>query len=529
MGVRFGMRLGLFAASASMVAVAVPAGGAVAAAVAARATRPGPGAWHGLSADPVPRARHGHGVPGAGSPWQELAHQPSFNPGAMFLLTDGTVLVQNAGTREGGSNKWWRLTPNASGSYVKGTWSRVASMPSSYGPLYYASAVLPDGRFIVMGGEYSFNNEVQSNRGAIYNPVANTWTPVPAPSGNSWATIGDAPATVLANGTFMLGASGVYALEAEALLNEPKLTWRRTGSGKGDGNPEEGWSLLPDGKVLTVDTEIRPNNTELYSPQTGSWKSVGATPVRLVDSQGEIGPQLLRPNGTVVAVGATGSNAVYHTATGRWTIGPRFPLVNKKRLDSADGPAAVLPDGDIILVASPGEYTPPSRVFDFNGSTLTMVPTPPNAAFFASNDVYMLVLPTGQVLFNDRAGDFEVYNSTGSPNRHWLPAITTVPTALSAGHTYTLSGKQLNGLTQAAAYGDDYQSATNYPLVRLTNTKTKAVVYARTHGMTTMTVAPGVRSSASFTLPASIQPGTYSLVVVANGIASAQVSVTVTG
>src|SRR5262249_4309956 len=92
----------------------------------------------------------------------------------------------------------------------------------------------------------------------------------------------------------------------------------------------------------------------------------------------------------------------------------------------------------------------------------------------------------------------------------------------------TLSGNQLNGLTQASAYGDDYQSATNYPLVRLTNTKTKAVVYARTHGMTQMTVAPGARSSVSFTLPASIPAGAYTLVVVANGLASARVAVTVT-
>lgn len=508
-----------------MVAMAAPAAGsAAAAAVAGRH-----GARHSLRVDPLPPLKHGHAVPGAGSPWQELTHKPSFNPGAMFLLTDGTVLVQNAGNNEGGTNRWWRLSPTAAGSYVKGTWSRVASMPASYGPLYYASAVLPDGRFIVMGGEYNFNKEVQSNHGAIYNPVANTWTRVSAPSGSGWATIGDAPGTVLANGTFMLGASGVFGLKAEALLNESKLRWNRTGSGKADGNPEQGWSLLPDGKVLTVDAEERPNGTEIYTPQTGTWKRAGTTPVRLVDSQGEIGPQLLRPNGTVFAAGATGSNAVYHTATGRWTIAPKFPLIGKKRLDAADGPAAVLPDGDVLVVASPGEYTAPSRVFDFNGSTLTKVPNPPNAAFFASNDVYMLVLPTGQVLFNDRTGDFEVYNSTGSPNSHWLPSMTSVPTALAAGHTYTLSGKQLNGLTQGSAYGDDYQSATNYPLVRLTNNTTKAVVYARTHGMTTMTVAPGASSSVSLTLPASIPAGSYTLVVVANGLASTPVAVTVTG
>ena len=516
MGVTFARRLGLLCASVSLVAVGALAAGATAIA----GPRP--------TVDPLPAVRHLHAVPSAGSPWQELAHQPPFNPGAMFLLTNGTVLVQDAGAQAGGTNKWWVLRPNAAGSYVNGTWSKVASTQSNYGPLYYASAVLPDGRFIVMGGEYNFGKEVWTNRGAIYDPVANRWTPVPAPSGSGWVKIGDAPSTVLANGTFMLGASGVYALTSEALLNEATLTWRRTGRGKADGNPEEGWSLLPNGKVLTVDAELRPDNVEIYTPSTGSWKSAGTTPVNLVDANGEIGPQLLRPDGTVFAAGATGSNAIYNTATGKWSAGPRFPLIGKKRLDAADGPAAVLPDGDVLVAASPGEYTAPTRVFDFNGTKLTQVANPPNADFFASNDAYMMVLPTGQVLFNDRTGDFEVYNPTGSPKPAWLPSITKVPTTVSAGHSYTLSGKQLNGLTQAAAYGDDYQSATNYPLVRLINNKTKAVVYARTHGMTQMTVAARASSSVSFTLPANIPAGAYTLVVVANGLASAPVAVKVT-
>jgi len=143
--------------------------------------------------------------------------------------------------------------------------------------------------------------------------------------------------------------------------------------------------------------------------------------------------------------------------------------------------------------------------------------------------VYMMVLPTGQVLYNDRSGFIGVYNAQGSPNSSWLPVITAVPTTLAAGGTYTVAGKQLNGLTQGAAYGDDYQPNTNYPLVRLTNNATKAVAYARTFGMTSMSVTPGRSSSASFTLPTTLPAGAYTLVVVANGLASKQVAVTVTG
>ena len=47
----------------------------------------------------------------------------------------------------------------------------------------------------------------------------------------------------------------------------------------------------------------------------------------------------------------------------------------------------------------------------------------------------------------------------------------------------------MNGFSQAAAYGDELSAATNYPLVRITNTASGHVVYARTHNHSTMGVA----------------------------------------
>ena len=85
------------------------------------------------------------------------------------LLTDGTVLVQDAGCQG-----WWKSTPNSGGSYVNGTWTQMASLPLDYSPLYHSSAVLPDGRVIIMGAEYNFFNLVWTNLGAIYDPVSNT-------------------------------------------------------------------------------------------------------------------------------------------------------------------------------------------------------------------------------------------------------------------------------------------------------------------------------------------------------------------
>jgi hypothetical protein len=99
---------------------------------------------------------------------------------------------------------------------------------------------------------------------------------------------------------------------------------------------------------------------------------------------------------------------------------------------------------------------------------------------------------------------------------------------VTRGTTYPISGTQFNGLSQAADVGDELNAATNYPLVRITNTASGHVVYARTHGHSSMGVATGSTIvSTSFDVPSVTETGASSLAVVANGIPSAPVSVTV--
>jgi hypothetical protein len=115
----------------------------------------------------------------------------------------------------------------------------------------------------------------------------------------------------------------------EAAVLDPKtLSWAPVGTGKADINDEEGWTLLPSGKVLTVDA-FNGINSELFDPATSAWALAGTTVVQLVEPNShELGPAVLRPDGTVFAIGATGHNAIYNTATGMWSAGPDFPKVN---------------------------------------------------------------------------------------------------------------------------------------------------------------------------------------------------------
>jgi len=99
--------------------------------------------------------------------------------------------------------------------------------------------------------------------------------------------------------------------------------------------------------------------------------------------------------------------------------------------------------------------------------------------------------------------------------------------SLARGGTASLAGAQLAGLDQGAAYGDDVQDNTNFPLVRITNSRTGVVTYAPTRAWSSVSVAPGAPSTTDFTVPAATPTGPSNLVVVANGIASQPVPVTI--
>ena len=489
------------------------------------------------------------GFAGTASPWTPLKNPPPFGtPGTMLLESDGTVLVHSE-PASGGTADWWKLTPASNGSYINGTWRQIPSMPTGYAPLYFASAVLPDGRMIVEGGEYIVGNAVWTTEGAIYNPVTNKWASVAPPPG--WTNIGDAASEVLANGTFMLQqpVQGNEIPVDDAWLNAKTMTWKVIpATGKNDPNDEEGWTLEPNGQVLTVDTWA-PSQTQLFNPNTKTWSFAGATdlngnplnPWPIV----EIGPQVEMPGGNTFVVGAGTSTqipptpcttnaptqtALYNYRSGTWTAGPQIPAIDSQQMDSTDGPGAALPDGNVLFDVSACVYNTPTHFFVYKASsnTLTQVPDVPNAPNDSSYFTRMLALPNGQVLFNDGSSDLEVYTAGGTPKASWRPSITSLSSrTLAPGSTYTLSGKQLAGLDQGATYGDDVQDNTNFPLVRITNSATGRVTYARTSNWTSVSVAPGTRSSTRFTLPRGTPKGKSRLVVIANGIASAPATVTI--
>jgi hypothetical protein len=450
----------------------------------------------------------------------QLNH-PMPGGGALITLqlTDGTVMAQSANDQ----SAWYKLTPDVSGSYVNGTWAKMASLPSGYSPYAFASAVLADGRLIVIGGEYNPGQEFSlTNLGAIYDPLANTWTSVKAPKGFPY--IGDSDSLVLPDGRYLLGDKLTTKMAA---LDPKTMKWTELPStGHLDFFSEETWTLLPDGRVLTENVKDAPHS-QIYDPATGVWTDLGKMPVSLKSPRccryelygngkkyhppGEIGPAILMPDGSIFATGAIPKNqTTAHTAIyrdGTWTAGPDIPNHD----DIGDNFASLLPNGHVVFEGISG------RLYEYDGATVKSEP------FNAAGGCLML-LPSGEVLI----GGSEVYRSPGNPSPTWAPTITNSPASVTRGSSVTISGTQFNGLSQANSFGDELQTFTNYPLVRITNNATGHVFYARTHDHSSMGVATGSTIvSTNVDVPAGMETGASTLAVVANGIASTPVPVTV--
>jgi hypothetical protein len=441
--------------------------------------------------------------------WATLTNPSPAGSGTMLLLSDGTVLSQANDYSSG----WLRLTPDAKGSYANGTWSSAASMNNARE--FFASNLLKDGRLFVEGGEYSGTGS-DTNTGEIYDPVANTWKMIPNfPQSN----FGDDPSQLLPDGRVLAG----YLSGPQTYIYDPaQNSWSAAATKlRNDRSDEETWLKLPDDSILTYEIFTQGQSTahaQRYIPATNTWVDAGTVPVLLSSAADgyELGPAFLLPDGRAFFIGANGHTAYYSPQTNTWTAGPDVP----NGLGADDEPGAMMPNGKILFAAETPYWKPPSRVFEYDPVAQTYTDVTPQGYDLSFKGFHnrMLVLPSGQVLFNNGTNQLEVYTPSGAPSAAWKPAISDIVD--DGGGKFTLTGIQINGISQGASFGDDAEMDSNYPIVRLSDFSGH-VYYARTSNWSSTGVATGsTPETVDFTLPAAAAPGIYCVQVIANGIAS---------
>ncbi len=447
----------------------------------------------------------------SGGSWTPLVNQPAVNSiQLMVLLTDGSVMVHTFDDIQ----TWVKLTPDAKGSYVNGTWVTLGKMITPR--LYFASQVLQNGNLWVMGGEYTgpFFDANWGPQAEIYNPLTNRWSEAasyPPQSGcptaaitssvsltagsaaidgiystyrilPGWTVAGagipanasvvgvqsgtsatmSAPATAsgpavvqfVGNATSCFGDDPSILVPGHKILAGNLLTpstylysiaenaFTQTGTKiYNDSSDEEGWAVLPNGKILSYDLfqSIATNAgyAETYDPSTGTWTSVspadgtatGTLPVLSDPQVGyELGPLLRLLDGRVLVIGANQHTALYTPSRNRWEAGPAMradltgpggTLANAL-FGADDAAAAVLPNGHVFLTADPGPNPISSRAKTKAGSASVRVPT--TAGFqptwsVAQSDGTNTAIPAGAVIYSvdsPTAITLGAYDSSGT-------------------------------------------------------------------------------------------------------------------
>jgi hypothetical protein len=496
-------------------------------------------------------------MPAAAGTWQPLAPtNPASGPTdtqLALLLSDGTVMIQQMGIP---SNAWYRLAPDATGNYATGTWSPLASMNEKR--WVFASAMLQDGRVFVLGGDHSSPDEF-TNTAEIFDSTAGpqgAWKyvasiPTPPsgihlPPGQTASQWGEGSIEVIANGNVF----APYSLGPTTYLYNPSTNTWTAGPQKlrNDYSGEEAWVKLPDNSILSYDLSgsLIPGvfHGQRYVPNTGQWvdeSKVSATnPPQLLSSKtvgnGDDNAFLL-PDQRVWFAGGDGNSAYFTPSTDTWSAGPQLPsaMYNGAMtlFGATDNPGAMLPNGDVLIALSPviprvnggDTYPTATHIYEFNPTNQTFTDvTPPGLSNENAVFLTMLNLPTGQVLLTNEYGQMQVYTPPGLPVNSWRPTISGAQK--NADGSYTLTGTQLNGISEGSNAGDDWQMASNYPIVQLKDPSGN-VFYARTYNWSSTGVATGnTPGTVNFQLPAGLAAGSYSLSVIANGIASQPIAFT---
>jgi autotransporter-associated beta strand protein len=447
----------------------------------------------------------------AAGTWTAVAHAAPSTVQLMLLLSDGTVMCS-----DGGSNTWHRLTPDIHGSYINGTWTALASMHDTR--LYYSSDVLPDGRVFVAGGEYGTGD----SSAEVYDSLSNTWTRTPS----SGQTFSDSISKVIPNGSVLVAPVDPSQSGYTAIYNDVTNVWSLGPKlYRGSYQDEASWVRLPDDSILTIDPFG--TNSERYIPSINAWINDANVPVQVYDPYGsEEGAGFLLPNGKAIFLGSTGHNALYTPSgsqtPGTWVAAPDFPNTQ----GTPDAPAAMMANGNILCAVSPtptsaNHFPSPTSFYEYNyvSNVFTQVSAPGGGTTrnISTYVTTMLDLPDGTVLYSEFGTRLYVYQPSGAQLTAGMPAVLNITPNLDG--SYHLTGTLLNGISEGAAYGDDNQMNSNYPLIRLVD-GAGHVYYCRTYNWSSTSVMNAAPSTTEFRLPAGLPAGIYSLIVSANGISS---------
>jgi hypothetical protein len=412
----------------------------------------------------------------AAAGWTPLVNRPAINNvQLMILMTDGSVIVHTYDDIQ----TWVKLTPDAKGSYINGTWVTLGKMITPR--LYFASQVLQNGKLWVMGGEFTgpFQDPNIGSQAEIYDPLSNSWSEAasyppqtgcghrPVSSNVSLTTGSTAIDGIYSTSRILPGwtvaGPGIPANTTVVTVDSPTsvtMSAKATASGPAItrfvGVPascfgDDPSALVPGHKILVgnifnpetflysiEDNAFTPSGTKVYNDRSDEegWAGFSGTQILNYDLF-----QSIRTN--------TGYAEKYTPSTGTWTsISPAdgtakgtLPVLSDAQVGFELGPILRLQDGRVLVVGANQHtalYTPassrweagPDMRADLTGPGGTIANAP-----FGADDAPAALLPNGHVFLVADAGPNPITLGAGTKAG---TASITLPTTAGLQPTWTV-------------------------------------------------------------------------------------------
>lgn len=377
--------------------------------------------------------------------WTPLVNRPSVNSiQIMILMTDGSIMAQTYDDIQ----TWVKLTPDAKGSYINGTWTTLGKMITPR--LYFTSDVLQNGKLWVMGGEYTgpFEDANWGPQAEIYDPLINTWSeaatyppqpncfPIPVTSNvslvNGSRVINGIYSTFRILPGWSVAGPGIPANATVVKVDSPAsvtISAKATSTGSAviqfSGVPASCYGDVP--SVLLPGSRILAGNllgpkTYLYSIADNTFTETGTKVYN--DSSDEEGWAIL-PDARVInydlfesVENNAGYAETYTPSTGLWTsISPAdgtakgtLPVLSSTEVGYELGPVIRLLDGRILEIGANQHtalYTPSTNTWAPGPDMLANLTGPGGTipdARYGADDAPASVLPNGRVFLIADAG-----------------------------------------------------------------------------------------------------------------------------
>jgi hypothetical protein len=438
-------------------------------------------------------AAHANSQVGAWETWRDLP----FFPVHSHMLPTGKVLIWPGDQGINGDD----------GRLLDPITQDLASAPkANYDLFCSAHAFLPDGTLLVAGGHIS--NNVGLPRASRYDPVANSWIPLPDMNAGRWYPT----VTTLGNGDALVVSGDIDTTVGANRL--PQVYERATNSWRNLSNAQLAqplypmMMLAPNGRVV----ELAPSHTTrwLDTSATGQWSDVA---IHVNGVFRDYGSAVMYADGKALVMGGGDPPTATAEVIDLNQPAPAWQNVAPMSIARRQLNATALPDGTVLVTGGTSGSgfnnmtTPVFQAEIWNpdtGAWTTMASATKPRLYHSS----ATLLPDGRVL--TMGGNGQVTPEVFSPPylfKGARPVITSAPTAIGYGQSFAVQSAQAASIAKVT-------------LIRLTSV---THAFNQNQRLNVLSFTPGT-GALQVTAPASgnvAPPGHYLLFLVdTNGVPS---------